>query len=205
VIGYLKRAACLLAIPVTVFLLNCAHQNEPTLKSVSQVQPHVPHLTIYIDGAFTAEEAEYIAYSAHEWETKTNYIAKINVVNLSDRIGNIDTFTLSPADILLKRSLSNTVEIHFLEAMTQSKLYGFYKTGSYHSQIMLVVDRLPTKDAFISVTEHELGHALGLPHIDKKNTVMYPYYEKISSHITQSDIELFCEEYQCNASLNIDR
>lgn len=47
---------------------------------------------------------------------------------------------------------------------------------------------------------HEFGHALGMEHIDNKQSIMHKTYENGLTFLTQYDIEEFCRVYSCTQS-----
>lgn len=50
-----------------------------------------------------------------------------------------------------------------------------------------------------SIALHEIGHALGLPHTDSANTVMYPYYRRVTA-LTATDITNIRQLYASTAT-----
>lgn len=52
-----------------------------------------------------------------------------------------------------------------------------------------------------NVIMHEIGHALGLSHIEDENSIMSEYYSQTTTFFTQHDVEEYCKNYFCDKKI----
>ena len=154
------------------------------------------HTTIYVDRNFNDIEQEYIIEAAMEWGTATNHVAEFDVVQLPTR----EKIDVEHALIFIKVS-ADYPDIIIMDNIKKTTTLGYYDSKSALPYIALVSDRLDDFN-YKEVVLHELGHSLGLEHIEGEEgmlTLMYPYVDLGSDHITEKDLEQFCKLYHCDA------
>jgi len=159
-------------------------------------RPNHIHTTIYLDRNFNDVEVEYIMQAAWEWTETTNHIAEFDVVQLPTH----DKVDVEHALIMVKVS-ADYPDIIIMDNIKKTTTLGYYDSKSVLPFIALVQDRLDDFN-YKEVVLHELGHSLGLEHVDGEKgmlTLMYPYVDLGADHITQTDLEQFCELYHCDA------
>lgn len=183
---------------ITILLLTIIMYNPNYYNHSKNYNDHV-HKTLFLDRTFSKEEVEFITSAAIEWSEATQHIANIDIVQLSNKEeilskDSVIVVAVSPdyPDVLIDESLSNNT------------ILGLYTRKYEIGIIELVVSRISDED-YKTVVMHELGHALGLDHnlgLDGIFTLMSPSIDGCSNHITQKDLDNFCQFYHCNLKLS---
>jgi len=65
---------------------------------------------------------------------------------------------------------------------------GVYSTDGWNREIDIY--EFSSEDKLVRVLAHELGHALGLPHVEDRKAIMYSYNEGSSTEVTATDLSL---------------
>ena len=166
--------------------------------------PNHIHSTLYLDRNFDDFEQEAITKAALEWTSTTNHIVEFDIVQLPAH----EKIDIAYAVIITKVS-PDYPNVIILDAENGDNTLGYYDRNSVIPHIALVTDRLKD-DKYSSVVLHELGHSLGLEHLEGSenlDTLMYPYVNIIvngislpagSDHITLKDGQKFCKLYHCD-------
>jgi predicted Zn-dependent protease len=176
---------------------------------VSDIYPDVEynnptHVTLYLDRNFDDFETETIMKAAWEWSEATNHIIEYDIVQLPTK----DKMVYKNAVFIIKRSPDDP-QILLLDVGNDNTTYGVYTRNPFPT-ISIVSERL-TNEMYKEVVLHEMGHSLGLKHLEglgNMDTLMFPYTEVEidkgvtipagSDHITRKDLVLFCKLYKCD-------
>ena len=182
-----------------ILLLFCVYRASKPAYPTRDETTHI-HRTIYIDRRFNIEEAQTIQEAAIRWTQATNHIAEIDTVLMPADIKEAD-HSLS---IIILDVSPDFPSVISMDAAQHTLTVGIYSSQDMDYPIILMVtDRLSNANTFQKVVMHEIGHSLGLPHLEGKDniyTVMYPTTTWMADGITPKDLILFCSIYHCDAS-----
>ncbi len=195
-------------------IISCRHsvgiactEMQPTTSSP------VVSRTVYVDDRFTSTEMKWIRESADQWKTATgNRVEyRIQVVNKdlmipldkSSEYSCPDTSVTGQVTYLWKAFATDPIVVK-LEAERNkndgSRVAGF-ANGACDSDITwiyMVINFAKGEEEFKNTLVHEIGHTLGLGHVDiEYGSVMYPTIDRSSKCITEIDIDNFCNEWDC--------
>jgi hypothetical protein len=166
----------------------------------SMLEKHIVEIVI-IDPNFTDTEKFLILQSLNEWQVATNNVASFYVVydeNLNFKIP-IDYNYLTI--VRMRPAKSNDPFIKKVDEATQEELIGYYDGfGFIHEPItnlLIVRERITSEEEYKGVVMHEIGHSLGLMHINDPNTLMYPTNDSSSFCPTKIDLMQFCDIFKC--------
>jgi len=190
---------CFALIIVTILIL---YNFVAKIYPGSRDWPEHAHITIYLDRTFDNTETDMIMKAAWEWSEATNHRIEYDIIQLPTE----EPMQYHDVLFIVKRSPDDPHII--LTDLDGGKTLGVY----YHNvipTIFIVSERLG--DNFKEVVLHELGHSLGIKHLDKisdLNTLMYPYSQIIlddgtilpagADHITKKDLTAFCKLHHCD-------
>ncbi len=178
---------------------------------VSEIYPDTPeypkhaHITLYLDRNFSEDESEIIMQAALEWTRATNHIIDYDVVQLPSK----EKIYFKDSVFITKRSIDDP-QIILMDFTGKNKTLGVYERRGV-PYISIVADRLHSED-YKEVVLHELGHSLGIGHLEGDeniDTLMYPYtsinvdgivIKTGNSHITKKDLIAFCKLYHCDVN-----
>jgi predicted Zn-dependent protease with MMP-like domain len=193
---------CLLAI----IIAGQGCRNGPILgEPANATLPQVFHplfRNVYIPDDFSKEQIQDIEEGLHEWERKTSGSVSFNIIEHYDkRIVPSLTIRRSvivildiPADAPMVLQLD---ERESKRAGQKRNVLGFYNENDPLPTVNIVSSRVMTKELFISVFLHEIGHSLGLDHNPMRGTLMYPDQELSAKHIMPEDLSSFCQLHPC--------
>lgn len=171
--------------------------------------------TVIIDDKFDRDERKVISNALRDWEYATDDMLEFDVINDVWRSGDRPFYTPRPdpetgvvyctRDIYVSRVLSTDRRVKDIEATIQGEVHGGFDLAGYANPgcvskwIMLVADRVSSEVEYRTLVIHEVGHILGMQHIDsrEKKTVMFPTLEGSATCITDTDMRQFCRGWSC--------
>jgi Zn-dependent protease with chaperone function len=183
----------LITVIMLALLFGLATEIYPATKEYT---PTV-HTTIYIDRSFDDFEQEIIISSAIKWEEATKHLVKYDIVQMPTH----DKIDPKNSLFIVKVSPDNP-EVIILDGVKRNTTLAYYTEKWAAPTISVIALRL-NEDIYEGVILHEMGHALGLDHIEGPvgyGTLMYPYASMSSDHITHKDLEQFCNLHHCDAN-----
>lgn len=160
--------------------------------------PTSVHKTIYVSSTFNDEDFTLIVEAASEWQKETNGLVYFEI----KRGFNFDLYQSLNGDDSSMVMITAPVNDPLLDALDNrigGPVLGYFLT-EFPTQIILVVpDRMIGVEYYRAVMIHEMGHSIGLGHINIDNTIMVSSMDRGSYHLSKTDIELFCRAYYCNS------
>lgn len=165
---------------------------------VEQRKPHyrLPvHKTIYLEGSVYDEQLYHILRATMEWNEATNGQVSFDIQRLPQR-------NLDPTQSIVIMNVSpGHPQIILLDMIDEWNTLGYTGHTGPLTYILLVDQRIDDASEE-SVIMHELGHALGMQHIEGIagiGTLMYPTTDFEARHITDTDLWHFCQLYHCDS------
>lgn len=166
---------------------------------------------ITFHGPFSApEELKYkVQKAADIWAIQTRGLAKIEIIwDDSAATKDLPVNHLFLLDSKTQEGFDKLHEDCGNNLMCMLSVVGLTTSGGIHNQegvpveLTLFYDRMMPPfadyDTTVFVALHEMGHALGLPHTDASQAVMYPVVHKMKNVcLTKPDLALFCQVNEC--------
>lgn len=161
--------------------------------------PSYVHKTLYVDRHFSDDEFIMIAWAANRWSETTNHIIDYDVVRLpiTDHTEVADRNN----SIVINKVSSDFPDVIAIDYYNGHSTLGYYTAQYSLPMIAMVNERIIMDEDFEQIIMHELGHSVGLDHMegaDGIGTLMYPSIDAASDFITQSDLISFCKLYKCD-------
>lgn len=205
----MKLLHALLMVAAMFLTMGCSHFDIKSL-SPSFTDPKAPSLVIHMDTAFTAPERADAQRAADVWKAQTEGLASIKLVydlDFDDLIG-MQKLLDDKANVVVRyESGMNAVEAADADADCEGCVLGWMTAGGLHnpkgSPVVggFVVDRITAPGIQLQVMMHEFGHALGLPHVPSRQSIMYPsVHPGRTACLKQADLTAFCEVNVCSGA-----
>jgi hypothetical protein len=183
-------------IILTFILISCTQIKPSPVFPVDQPVRH--DQIVYIDPTFTLEEQAQIRLAGAEWTHATRGMVVFHF--LIDP--NLDTNAAYPA--LENRLIRLSIFSPFMQnedRKAQALVLGATATYPTSPNFTIVVawERLDTSmPKFQGVIIHELGHSLGLEHINQCPSIMNSSVYWKYDHLSRYDLKQFCDKDSCD-------
>jgi Matrixin len=168
---------------------------SPMLQHKKTVHQLPVHKTLYLGHDIYDDQMLHIVAATMEWNQVTNGEVVFDIKKLPDP-------KINPNDaIIIMNVTEDTPETIVLDNLNEYSTLAFFNDEQILSYVGLVDDRIPDAE-YDAVVMHELGHSLGLQHIqgiDGIGTLMCPTITLGAPHVTKEDLHQFCKLYHCDA------
>lgn len=170
--------------------------SNPTKKYL--LGPTSAHKTIYVADNFSEEEYGFVKDAAKEWADETKGIITFDIY-FGFTFKNYESMKYDRNVMVLVKANSDEPIVDALDKRIKVTILGYFLTKTGTQTVLIVPDRLENEDLFRATVIHELGHSIGLKHIDERDAIMY---ESLGSevHLTKQDIKHLCKTYYCDES-----
>lgn len=182
---------------IGVLFTSCTKTSGKTYRPIFYLKKEQP-LVIYIDSAFTSAEKESIRQAMLTWQKTGNgkiWFVPIWSVPKPGRLRNMEKPGKNQHIFFWR--LNRKDNYHISESLKEKlkDKNGYFIPGPGHDSAHLLIfpDSFDPKD-FYKVALHELGHLLGIQHIEQPG-VMNEF--AASSCITKYDAQVLCDIYLC--------
>jgi len=184
-----------LALTLSFSAAGCHALHGPANVQHPRPVGHTPEYTpVYIEKAFTQSEHDAIHRALAGWNYVLNGYQVYSVasddfdydLDVIEQISNTDQgLVFVRASIAMADSLDLSDGI-LVEKENNGVLA--WVPGLGEQVVFIVTDRIGTRD-LTAITEHEIGHTLGIPHLPIKGTMLYPYYTFGASCIDRATVQ----------------
>lgn len=182
----------------------CAARDCPTPPRLIDHGRAIIDVHVYISPEFTPEERDNIVNGVLMWERATNGLIVWRLLTFDPKkpppkpAGCCNG--VEQRSVMFRRAVSGNEWVKKWDAENGSRvLLGLCQGNSMKETawLWLVEDRLTTDMLTSIIAAHELGHALGLDHIDDKDSVMSEFFRTSTRCLTAHDIKAFCDKHDC--------
>lgn len=160
---------------------------------------------VYVSPEFTSEERDNIVNGILMWERATNGLIVWHLMSFDPKnpppkpMGGVGG--VQQRSVMFRRAVSGDEWVQKWDAEHRPKmLLGLCQGNSLEETawLWLVENRLNTPESESIIVAHELGHALGLDHVDDNDSVMSEFFHTSTRCLTLHDLKAFCEKHGCN-------
>lgn len=165
----------------------------------SYTKPDFVRQDYYLDSDFNAMQAQAIKNAFDEWSKDTKNMVRFNYLGLI-KMRDKDPTKIVDKNIIIKYISTDPFIVEQQKQYSNGDYVGFQAItlDGDHIVIGIVVDKMKTSEYLKLDTMHELGHAIGLPHIDSGPAIMNSLMDKSLKCLTIVDMENLCNFYNCN-------
>lgn len=179
---------------LTIFLLCVFAQVATPILKHETIHTLPVHKTLYLERGLDDQEVSSVVEAAIEWYDATDGQINFDIKSLPQK-------EIDPVDSIVILNLSpDYPEVMLLDTMNHQTTLGYFNDDMSLNYIALLGDRLD-ENIRTEVVLHELGHAIGLQHLEGAEglgSLMYPTTDLGSQHITYMDLEALCHLYHCS-------
>lgn len=166
---------------------------------------HKAKFNIYIDNSFIKEnKINQVIDGVLAWEQASTGVVSFNILIAKDvNESTIKNATLNEVGDDYAIFIINAQSKNVPSALKREDLIGLNTTVNGLNVIYIFSDRLvqyntDSSIVYKALTTHEVGHAIGLSHIDDINSIMFSVITASPLCITKLDMDQFCKLYYCN-------
>jgi len=181
------KNAVLIIAAFLLLLVGCPNPHHPS-------EPHIQKTILFNPRAFTTSQIDAIHSAAREWETKTNFIVRFDIHDYHDQPLQVNEVAIFNVPLDFPVITAREIELHQNGMPSTEHILGLYKDRIIYT----ISAKMPGLGSYRPVIIHELGHMLGLNHINDAYSVMNESFDRAADHITVADQVLFCKLYGCD-------
>ncbi len=180
----------------------CVHTTD-----VDFPEPVKPKIVMHGDPSFTNQEKKLIEESAMVWYRQTDGLASISFVWDYDPMKHGDENVVvkhySTEEDIVAEDCEISENAGLPRGLCLPMLLAWVSpSGGIHSgdrvTLNFIPDRYESKERWVSVAIHEMGHIFGLPHSNFHQAVMWPSNDPAKTCLKQPDITAFCAANDCS-------
>lgn len=190
--------------------------NKPAMMPKNTLQGVVVKTKIYIDKDFSFQQKTAIINSLFMWSAASNGLLQWelsdSVIGRYEQLLDIKStqcnkeikiVPITSNDETVKK-IDEEINKNSLDPRDRTYIVGYYQYSCNLKFIYVVIDRIDSTEEFAGVVAHEIGHYLGLNHIqppfNAKTLMGAVENNKTAKCPTYHDMEQFCKLYSCNVA-----
>lgn len=187
-------------VPVLCALYASHITNDKVIEEKQYIKPKKSLIAqVLVTNQFSKQEKDIVEEAAFDWTSRTKGVVNLKIVY--EPFINID-FTNS---VLMLKSNEHDPDIIIMDSVNNCNGCIIAITSRKHMvpYIKIVDSRVKNINHFYTVVLHEIGHYIGLNHLEGPQnigTVMYPVHIGFRRELTVTDLKYFCEIYMCTES-----
>lgn len=191
---FVKRLTilCLISLFLNIFY-SLTYEDKKENNTINPIE------IVLVSPEFSEYEKGLIESALNEWSYSTKNLIHFIVLYNKD-IFDIDmTENNIILPIMMRPVDEDNIFVQFVDIIIDGEILGFYdKTAAPVPNILIVRNRIYDDAEYKTVVMHEIGHSLGLAHLEDKYNLMYPSSKFGSDCITDLDLKSFCQVYKCD-------
>lgn len=153
-------------------------------------------IEIRIDPTFDSQQMMAIQSVFNRWQTASDNVVTFKPIWSFPRPGFYkDVYRDNTGNIYMWYLDKDRKHFTTKQIMDFWENGGFVNYKEHNPTAHVVIFKDQPKSAFIRIVLHEIGHLIGLQHIENKTAVMHP--NATSGCITQWDAHQLCSIYNC--------
>lgn len=194
------------ALAGTIALFGCcvppnivppAPESRPAVE-VKSSGPKIRAYTFHVDDALSPFGFRILQRAFAVWERYTNGLVYFDLRHDLTDDNALSIAHHEPA-VVLVHSTTDVIANYDASVPCSECTLALTLQHETHPTILLVMDRLTDPRDFYETAIHEIGHAIGIPHIPTTDAVMFPTRGVLAATCpTKADMAAFCEVAACN-------
>ncbi len=182
--------------------------------SPGATEPIPAKITIHADVDFVPSERAWFSTAANTWRLQTGGLAQVTMVydldftstsNLRKHVDDGDNLMLradSFMEIVQKMDLEDCPPDKACVLAWVNPSGGIHNPWHKPVNSVFIPDRYPDAKYATLVILHEMGHMLGLPHLNQVQSIMYPsIVPQRTACLKKADLNAFCDANECGTTI----